>query len=60
MICGATDDLGIDHDHNSGEVRGKLCDKCNQGLGLFQDSPELLHAAADYIKWHYYPKAPGN
>lgn len=40
----------IDHDRNTGKVRGLLCKQCNAALGLFMDSPHLLRAAADYIE----------
>ena len=42
--------LCIDHDHETGEVRGVICSPCNSGLGLFQDDPEFLRAAAAYIE----------
>lgn len=42
--------LTIDHDHESGQVRGVLCNKCNAGLGMFRDRPDLLREAADYIE----------
>jgi len=42
--------LDIDHDHISGQVRGLLCNQCNQGLGLLKDDPELLEKAAQYLR----------
>jgi hypothetical protein len=41
--------LFIDHCHDTGQVRGLLCSKCNQALGLMNDSPDLLEQAAQYL-----------
>ena len=42
--------FAVDHCHNTGKVRGLLCNECNRGIGLLKDSPELLQAAKDYLE----------
>ena len=41
--------LRVDHDHDTGEVRGLLCNGCNLLLGHAGDSIELLAAAIQYL-----------
>lgn len=44
--------LSVDHDHITGQVRDLLCQRCNPGIGYFQDDPERLQKAIDYLqKW---------
>jgi hypothetical protein len=56
-ICG-TDTPGgkgawhVDHDHDTGAVRGLLCHHCNTAIGNLKDDPELLRKAANYIESH--------
>lgn len=39
----------IDHCHDTGELRGTLCNLCNRGLGQFKDDPQILINAARYL-----------
>jgi len=41
--------LVIDHCHKTGGVRGLLCSKCNNGLGMFKDDIMILYKAIEYI-----------
>jgi hypothetical protein len=41
--------LHVDHDHATGEIRGLLCMRCNNALGLFGEDPDLLKRAARYV-----------
>ena len=43
------DNLAVDHNHETDEVRGLLCHSCNTGLGKFKDDPELLQRAISYL-----------
>lgn len=47
--CSIRKRLGIDHDHSTNEVRGLLCQKCNQGIGRFEDRIDFLQNAINYL-----------
>lgn len=42
--------LYVDHNHETGKVRGILCGKCNSVLGFVSDTPGILEAAIDWLK----------
>lgn len=42
--------LCIDHDHQTFQIRGLLCNKCNKALGLFDDNVSLLEGAIKYLQ----------
>lgn len=48
--CKTNARLSVDHCHDTGRIRGLLCNQCNQGLGQFQDNPERLRKAAKYLE----------
>jgi hypothetical protein len=44
--------LAVDHCHKTGKIRGLLCPECNLGIGKFEDNPEYLKSAVEYLKKH--------
>lgn len=42
--------LVVDHDHNTGNVRGLLCYPCNMALGLAKDDKHILARMILYLK----------
>jgi len=49
-ICNIqVDTLCVDHCHDTGEVRGLLCRKCNLALEGFRESRRVLANAVNYL-----------
>jgi hypothetical protein len=52
QICGVAENgkkLAFDHDHETGQIRGRICSTCNLALGQM-GSPDILRKAADYLE----------
>lgn len=49
-ICMTRPPVHIDHDHETGKVRGMLCFPCNAALGQLQDDPTIIRRAAEYVE----------
>lgn len=58
-ICKSPGNLHVDHDHkccptralSCGKcIRGFLCSNCNTGVGSFDDEPERIQSAINYLR----------
>jgi len=47
---GGPKNLAIDHDHNSGTIRGLLCMTCNLSIGLLRDDARVIQSAIRYVQ----------
>ena len=56
-VCGSSKNqvygkMPVDHCHNTGKVRGILCQSCNVTLGKVEEKEEILLALIEYLKKH--------
>ena len=42
--------MAVDHNHESGTVRGLLCARCNMAIGLLMDDRRVLLSAIEYLE----------
>jgi len=49
-ICREAPAEHVDHDHETGRVRGVLCFNCNGGLGQFRDRLDVMASAIAYLQ----------
>lgn len=52
VVNGKNTRFAVDHDHETGDIRGLLCGNCNRSLGGLKDSPQLLQNAISYLNQH--------
>ena len=46
---GKASKLWVDHCHTELRIRGLLCQRCNLGIGYFEDNPKLPQSAINYL-----------
>jgi hypothetical protein len=44
--------LSVDHCHETGKIRGLLCNNCNRAIGLLGDCGDTLKSAIAYLEKH--------
>lgn len=49
---GRVKNLSIDHNHETGQIRGLLCRKCNTSLGLLREDKKIIQNMINYIDEH--------
>ena len=49
-VCGAFGRICFDHNHETGNFRGWICQRCNTVLGFVKDDSELLTKLSKFLK----------
>ena len=49
-IAGVNVRITVDHNQETGEPRGLVCDSCNTGLGRFKNGEDHLTSAIEYLE----------
>jgi hypothetical protein len=58
-ICGLpSHKLVVDHDHETGKLRGLLCRQCNSGIGMLKDDMFTIRKALLYLEEHAHLNHP--
>lgn len=52
VVNGKIKPLAVDHCHDSEKIRGLLCARCNQAIGLVNEDVNILTSAIDYLRTH--------
>lgn len=55
-ICGSTKRLAVDHSHDSKQVRGILCFRCNTNLAVLENTSWVFNAESYLAKQIYDPE----
>jgi hypothetical protein len=61
-ICLKNKPAHIDHDHETGRIRGVPCFTCNAAIGQLRDDPVIMRRAAAYVEgdvWQPITLGPG-
>ena len=51
-ICGSDETLCVDHCHETNEIRGILCRRCNVSIARLGDTSHLVKKAYEYLRKH--------
>lgn len=51
-VKGKIRSLSVDHNHETGKVRGLLCGRCNSSVGLLGEDVNRMQAMIEYITKH--------